>query len=68
MLAFLGTLVGSGFGVLSASRLTAFRIAALEEKVDRHNRLVERMAMAERDIKNAHHRIDEIKRSGTRSG
>ena len=30
----------------------------LEEKQDRHNHLIERMGIVERDVKSAHHRID----------
>ena len=37
------------------------KIATLEKKVEKHNHLVERMAVAERDLKSAHRRIDELK-------
>lgn len=37
------------------------RIKALEAKVDKHNNVVERMAVAERDLKSAWRAIDEIK-------
>lgn len=33
----------------------------LEQKQDKHNNLVERMATAENSIKSAHHRIDDMK-------
>ena len=33
----------------------------LEQKQDKHNNLIERMASAENSIKSAHHRIDDIK-------
>lgn len=55
-----GTLIGSWMGVRQANRLVNWRIDKLEEKVDRHNNLVERMAVAEKDIKAAHKRIDSI--------
>jgi len=37
-----------------------WRIKALEKKVDKHNQLVERMAVVETSCKQAHHRIDDI--------
>ena len=36
-------------------------ILRLDDKVNKHNNLIERMAVVERDVKSAHHRIDEIK-------
>lgn len=36
-------------------------IKELDEKVHKHNNLVERMALVEQSTKSAHHRIDEIK-------
>lgn len=33
----------------------------LEDKQDKHNNLIERMATAENSIKSAHHRIDDMK-------
>ncbi len=63
-LSFLGTCAGTIGGILTASRLTNYRLLQLEEKVEKHNNLVERMAIAEQSIKSAHHRIDEIKEEG----
>lgn len=60
LLSLVGTALGSIFGIMSANRLTVYRIQQLEEKVNKHNNLVERMAIVERDVKSAHHRLDEI--------
>ena len=38
-----GTLVGSLGGILTAGRLTAYRLQQLEEKVNKHNNLIERV-------------------------
>ncbi len=35
-------------------------IKRLEEKQDKHNNLIERMAVVEQSTKSAHHRIDDI--------
>lgn len=60
LLSLLGTLIGSAAGILAASRLTNFRISQLEKKVEKHNNLVERMAIVENSVKSAHHRIDDM--------
>lgn len=38
-----GTLVGSLGGILAAGRLTSYRLQQLEEKVNKHNNLIERV-------------------------
>lgn len=60
LLSLIGTMVGSAAGILAANRLTNYRIAQLEKKVEKHNNLVERMAIVENSVKSAHHRIDEM--------
>ena len=56
LLALLGTLGGSFFGVLASNKLTNFRI----EELEKHNNLVERMALVEASAKSAHKRLDEL--------
>ena len=56
----IGTLVGSLAGIMTANRLTLYRIEQLEEKVKKHNNLAERMVVVEQSTKSAHHRIDEL--------
>ena len=46
-----GTLVGTIGGIVVSSRLTTWRIEQLEKKMDKHNGLVERMVVVERDQK-----------------
>lgn len=55
-----GTLIGSLAGIMTANKLSTYRIEQLEEKVKKHNNLVERMVAVEQSTKSAHHRIDEI--------
>ena len=59
-LSLFGTLGGSIIGILTANQLTKYRIEQLENKVNKHNNLVERMIVVEQSTKSAHHRIDEI--------
>lgn len=62
LIALLGTCIGSLGGILASGRLTTYRIKKLEEKVDKHNNLVERMTAVEQSCKIAHHRIDDVER------
>ncbi|MCH3971749.1 MAG: hypothetical protein LKE53_03105 [Oscillospiraceae bacterium] len=60
LIAFAGTAAGSWAGVRKSNQLVEFRLRKLEEKVEKHNHLVERMAKVEDSAKSAHHRIDEV--------
>lgn len=60
LLSLAGTLMGSLLGVLASSKLTVYRICQLEEKVSKHNNLVERMSLVEMSTKTAHKRLDEL--------
>ncbi len=72
LLSLLGTLLGSAGGVFASSRLTNYRIGELEKKVDRHNTIVERTALIEKEQKTMWKRIDEnaagIARAARRGG
>lgn len=61
LLSLTGTLAGSLFGVLAANKLVMFRLEQLERKVDKHNNLIERMALVERDVKAVFGAIEELK-------
>lgn len=50
ILSLCGTLIGSIAGIMTANKLTIYRIEQLEKKVDKHNNLVERMAVVESEI------------------
>lgn len=63
------TLLGSFGGVLATSRLTAYRLQKLEEKVDKHNQVIDRVyrleqrdAVFDEEIKTANHRIADLER------
>jgi hypothetical protein len=47
-------------GILISNRLTVYRIEQLEKKVEKHNRLAERVTLAEEKIKVANHRIEDL--------
>ena len=43
LLSMVGTLGGSLAGILTANKLTTYRIQQLEEKVEKHNKVIERV-------------------------
>lgn len=43
LLSVIGTILGSGLGVVTSQKLTQYRLELLEKKVEAHNNLVERM-------------------------
>lgn len=49
----------AGFAAMWGNVTT--RLNYLEQKMDKHNNLQERMAVVEQSVKSAHHRIDDIK-------
>lgn len=61
ILSLCGTLFGSLAGIMTANKLTTFRIEALEKKVEKHNNLIERMALIEHDEQTQWKRIDELR-------
>lgn len=61
ILGFAGTLLGSLFGVLTAQKLTQYRLGQLEEKVNRHNHLIERTYKLEGRMDEAEHDIRDLK-------
>ena len=60
LLSFLGTVAGSSFGVFAAGKLTNHRLQELEKKVDKHNGAVERIVVAEEQIKSVNRRVDAL--------
>ena len=60
LLSLLVTLLGSASGVLASARLTSYRIAQLEKKVERHNGFGERIPVLEERIKVVNHRLSDL--------
>lgn len=67
ILSLAGTFVGSITGILTANKLTNYRIEQLEKKVEKHNSVIERVYLLERheavmdeEIKVANHRIEDL--------
>jgi hypothetical protein len=70
LLSLIGTLAGAFAGIMTASRLSNYRIAQLEKKVDKHNQVIERVFKIEgrldtvdEKIDVANHRIKDLEES-----
>lgn len=61
LLGLVGTLAGSFLGVIAASRLTNYRLQQLEEKVNRHNNIIERTFVLEGQMLECQHDIKGLK-------
>ena len=66
LLSLAGTLIGSLFGILAANKLVVYRIEQLEKKVEKHNNVLERVYVLEKDdavikedLKVVNHRIED---------
>ena len=56
-----GSAAGSLAGVLVSARLTQYRLEQLEEKVQAHNRLIERTYKLEGQMQEVQHDIRDLK-------
>ena len=61
LLGLLGTLSGSFLGVLAANRLVQYRLQMLEEKVNKHNNIIERTFILEGRMNEAEHDLRDLK-------
>lgn len=61
LLGLVGTLAGSFLGVVAASKLTQYRIQQLEDKVNKHNNIIERTYILEGQMTEVQHDIRDIK-------
>lgn len=67
LLSLVGTLLGSLAGIMAANKLVNYRLQQLENKVEKHNQVIERVyklekqeAVIEEEIKVANHRIEDL--------
>lgn len=61
LLSLAGTVTGTVIGVIASSSLTRYRIKQLEQKVSKHNTLVERMYKIEGRVDT----LEQLKKGGT---
>lgn len=67
LLALVGTLLGTFAGILTANKLTNYRIEQLEKQVEKHNKVIDRVykleqreAVISEEIKVVNHRISDL--------
>ena len=61
ILGLIGSLGGGLIGVLASQKLTQYRLQKLEEKVDKHNNLIERTFILEGRMNEVEHDIRDLK-------
>ena len=62
IISFLGTCVGTFGGILTANKLTNYRIEQLERKVEKHNGIIERLFVVEQKTVTIEHRIGDLEK------
>lgn len=62
LISFVGTCVGTIGGILATSKLTNYRLQQLEEKVNKHNSVIERTFKLEGRMTEAEHDIRDLKK------
>lgn len=62
LLALLGTLGGSFGGILTANKLTNYRLEQLEAKVEKHNKVIERVYNLEKHEAVIEEEIEHLKK------
>ena len=60
LIALVGTLLGSGGGVLVSSKLTNYRLQQLEKRVAEHNNYARRMPVVEEQIKTISRKVSDL--------
>lgn len=64
LLSLAGTLLGTIGGIMATQKLVMYRLQKLEEKVDKHNKLIERTYALEGRMNEAEHDIRDLKGRG----
>ena len=57
LISFLGTIIGTGGGILASGKLTAFRLKQLETKLDLQSKSVAKIPVIEEKIQGINRRI-----------
>lgn len=61
LISLAGTIIGAFAGIIVSNKLTTYRIERLEEKVNKHNNLIERTFKLEGRMNEAEHDIKDLK-------
>lgn len=61
LLSLIGTLFGTFGGIVTANKLTNYRIEQLEKRVEKHNNVIERVYKLEKDEAVIEEEIEQLK-------
>lgn len=61
IISFIGTCFGTIGGIIASSKLTNYRLSELEEKVKKHNNIIERTYVLEGQVAEIQHDIRDLK-------
>lgn len=61
IISFIGTCFGTIGGIVASSKLTNYRLSELEEKVKKHNSIIERTYVLEGQVAEIQHDIRDLK-------
>lgn len=61
LLSLIGTLAGTFGGIITANKLTTYRIERLESTVNKHNTIIERTYILEGKMEEVQHDIKDLK-------
>ena len=69
LISFAGTLIGTFGGIITSNKLTTYRIEQLEKKVEKHNKVVERVytlekekAVFEKELEETNHKVEDLEK------
>ena len=69
VVSLIGTLAGTFAGILTSTKLTTYRIEQLEKKVEKHNKVVERVytlekekAVFEKELEETNHKVEDLEK------
>ena len=62
LLSLAGTLIGSLGGILAANKMVNYRLEQLEEKVEKHNSVIERTFKLEGQMAEVQHEVLDLKK------
>lgn len=61
LIGFAGSIVGAFAGVMASAKLTQFRLQQLEDKVNKHNNMIERIYILEGKMNEVEHDLKDLK-------
>lgn len=61
ILSLAGTLIGTFGGIVTANKLVSYRLERLEEKVNKHNQVIERTFKLEGQVTELMHDVRDLK-------